>query len=143
METITLKGRSIAGGVAEGEALVTNQTFGFSHGIEPATGRISDETHEWLGQNVKGKVLIFPYGKGSLTGGLWVLEAARLGNAPAAVINLETDPIIAGGLIMAKLLYNKEVPVVDRLDGNPIELIKMGDWVRVDADRGIIKVKEK
>ena len=97
MGTITLKGRSITSGVSEGEALVTNQTFCFTHGIEPATGCISDEMHEWLGQNVNGKVLIFPYGKGSSTGGLWILEALRLGNAPAAVINLEVDPVLASG----------------------------------------------
>jgi len=143
METITLEGRNITGGVAEGEALVTNQTFGFSHGIEPTTGRISDEMHEWLGKNVKGKVLIFPYGKGSVTGGLWVLEAARLDNAPAAVINLEVEPVIAAGFIMAKLLYNKEVPVVDHLEKNPIELIKTGDWVRVDADNSIVYIERR
>ena len=143
MGKITLEGRSITGGVAEGEALVTNQTFGFSHGIEPTTGRISDEMHEWLGKNVKGKVLIFPYGKGSVTGGLWVLEAARLDNAPAAVINLEVEPVIAAGFIMAKLLYNKEVPVVDQLEQNPIELIKTGDWVRVDADNSIVYIERR
>lgn len=143
MGTITLKGRSITSGVAEGEALVTNQTFCFTHGIEPATGRIFDEMHEWLGQNVNGKVLIFPYGKGSSTGGLWILEALRLGNAPVAVINLEVDPVLASGFIMAKILYNKEVPVIDHLEQDPTEFLETGDWVRVDANNGAVHVRKR
>jgi len=143
VETVILKGRRISSGIAEGEALVTTQAFGFSHGVEPATGRVSDESHEWLGQNIKGKVLIFPYGKGSLTGGLWILETARLNNTPAAVINLDTDPIIAAGFIMAKLLYGKEIPIVDQLDFSPIDLIETGDWVRVNANNGIIETQKK
>jgi len=95
MEKITIKGRSISRGVAEGEALVTDKSFGFSHGIDPHTGKISDEGHEWMGQDARDKVLVFPYGKGSTSGGLYVLEAAKWNNAPLAVINLETEPVVA------------------------------------------------
>ena len=140
MGKTTIKGRGITSGVAEGEALVTRSPFGFAHGLEPASGRISDERHEWIGQNVKGKVLVFPYGKGSSSGGLYVLEAVKQGNAPVAVINLETEPVIAAGFIMAKILYNKEIPVIDRLERNPIEVVKTGDRIKVDADNGIIEI---
>jgi len=140
MSNTELKGRSISRGVAEGEAMVTSEPLGFSHGLDPATGQISESGHEWLGKCVKGKVLVFPYGKGSTTGGLYILEAAKRGNAPIAVINLETDPVIAAGFIIADILYNKEIPVIDRLEQNPIELIKTGDWVKVDANKGIIEI---
>ena len=140
MNRTTFKGRSITSGVAEGEALVTREPFGFSHGLEPTTGRVSDKGHEWLGQSVRAKVLVFPYGKGSTSGPLYVLEAAKLGNAPAAVINLETDPVIAAGFIMADILYDKKIPVIDRPELDPIEVIKTGDWVRVDAKNGIIEI---
>jgi len=140
MDKITLKGRGITSGVAEGEAMVTSQAFGFSHGLEPTTGRIDDKSHEWLGQNARERVLVFPYGKGSTSGGLYILEAVKRGNAPAAVINLEIDPVIAGGFIMAKILYDKDIPVIDRLERNPVEVIKTGDWVRVDANSGIVEI---
>ncbi len=143
METITLKGRSITSGVAEGEALVSNQTFGFSHCIEPDTGRVSDRMHEWMGQNVKGKVLVFPYAKGSTTNGIFFLETLRLGNAPLAIINLEVEPVIAAGFILANVLFKKEVPVVDHLEQNPIELLEAGDWVRVDANSGTVQIQKK
>jgi predicted aconitase with swiveling domain len=32
------------------------------------------------------------------------------------------------------------VPAVTDLDGDPFELIRTGDWVRVDADRGQVIV---
>ena len=140
MNKTTIKGRGITSGVAEGEAMVTSEPFGFSHGLEPNTGRISDEGHEWVGQNVKAKVLVFPYGKGSTSGGLYILEAAKQGNTPAAVVNVETEPVIAAGFIMTEILYNKKIPVVDRLEQNPIEVIRTGDWVKVDADKGIIEI---
>ena len=140
MKKTTLKGRGITSGVAEGEALVTREPFGFSHGLEPTTGRISDKSHEWLGQNVRTKVLVFPYGKGSTSGALYVLEAVKLGNTPAAIINLETDPVTAAGFIMADILYDKKIPVIDRPELDPIEVIKTGDWVKVDAKNGIIEI---
>ncbi len=141
MNKLKLKGRGITSGVAEGEAIVTAEPFSFSHGLDPTTGQIFDVSDELLGQSVKGKVLIFPYGKGSSTGSLYVIEAARLNNTPAAVINVETEPVIAGGFVLARILYNKEVPVVDRLDRNPIEVIKTGDWVKVDADNGTVEIQ--
>ena len=139
-EKIVLTGRSVTAGVAEGEAIVSKESFGFTHGLDPTTGQVVDKRHEWRGQNVKGKVMVFPYGKSSTTGGQFICEAIRLGNAPAAIVNVETEPVIGAGFIIANMLYNKDVPVVDRLDRNPVEVIKTGDWVRVDANRGIVKV---
>lgn len=139
-DRIVLKGRGVTGGVAEGEALVSRQAFGFTHGVEPTTGQIEDRRHEWLGQNMKGKVLVFPSGKSSSTSGLYILEVVRCGNGPAAVININTDPVIASGFIMADLFYNKPIPVVDRLDQDPVQVIKTGDRVRVDAKKGIVEI---
>lgn len=136
-------GRCINAGIAEGEALVTHQSFGFSHGIDPDTGVICDKMHEWLGQTAKGKVLVFPHGKGSSTGGLWILELVRLANAPAGVINQITDPVVAAGFIMAKVLYEVEIPVIDYPNQDPVEWIRTGDWVRLDAEQGIVIVEKK
>ena len=142
-KSIALQGRSITRGYAEGEALVSNQFFGFTHGVEPTTGRIADERHEWLGKNVNGKILVFPYGKSSSSGGLFILEMIRCGNGPAAVINVETEPVIGAGFIMAKIFYGKEIPVIDRLNKNPIELIKTGDHLIVDGNKGVVKIMKK
>ena len=107
MDKIVLKGRGLTHAVAEGEALVSSESFGFSHGVEPTTGQIEDMRHELRGQNLKGKVLVFPYCKGSSTNGLFILELVRCGNAPAAVINIETEPSTGAGFIMGEIFYKK------------------------------------
>ena len=63
-----LKGRVIYKGKAQGEALVTTQPISFYGGVDPATGIIIEKGHELQGQSVKGKILVFPTGKGSTVG---------------------------------------------------------------------------
>jgi predicted aconitase with swiveling domain len=61
-------------------------------------------------------------------------EAKKGGMAPAAMICQECEPIIALGAIMA------DIPMVDRLDKDPLVTIKTGDWVRVDGDSGTVEI---
>ena len=140
MTEIRLKGRGLTGGVGEGEALVTKSFFGFTHGVNPRTGEICDERHEWRGLNVKGKILVFPFGKSSSSGALWILETVRCGNAPAGIINVEAEPIIGAGCLLAGMMYDSPIPLVDRMDKNPCETIRSGDQVRVDAKNGVVDI---
>ena len=140
---VTLRGRGLGGGTAEGEALVTKQFFGFTHGVIPATGEISDVHHEWRGLNLKGKVIVFPKGKSSSSGGVWILETARCGNLPAAIVNVDAEAITGAGCILAKMAYGKPIPLVDRLDKDPCETIKSGDFVRVNGDTGVVEILKR
>ena len=133
MRKILTKARIISEGFAEGKSLVSKQNFAFSHGIDPYTGNICDKLHEWVGENITNKIIIFPFGKGSTTGGLWLLEAVRLGNIPEAIINLEIDPVIASGIILAELLYNAKIVAIDRLEDSIFDLIKTGNFVKIEA----------
>ena len=137
---IVLKGRKITGGVAEGIALVTRLPFGFTHGVDPLTGEVTDVRHELKGENIKDRILVFPYGKSSSSGALWILETVRCGNAPAAIINVEVEPIIGGGCFLAGVLYGKPIVLVDRTEKNPCEVIKTGDHVRVNGETGFVEV---
>ena len=140
---IVLKGRKITGGVAEGTALVSRLPFGFTHGVDPLTGEVTDVRHDLKGENIKDRILVFPYGKSSSTGGLYILETVRCGNAPAALINVETEPVIGAGFIMADLIYDKKIPVIDRFEQDPTEIIKTGDYLKVDGDKGTVEVVKK
>jgi predicted aconitase with swiveling domain len=132
-----IKCRVISKGIGEGEALVCHQPIGFNFGVDVATGKIIERNHELEGFSIKGKILIFPYGKGS-TGGSYVLyQLAKTGTAPAAIINLNTEPIIAVGAIMGK------IPVVDHMEENPYELIENGDHVKVDGFAGIVTITKR
>ncbi|NIR87074.1 DUF126 domain-containing protein [Candidatus Bathyarchaeota archaeon] len=138
---LTFKGQGVVKGVAEGLALVSGQNLSLWGGLNPKTGLIIDRRHELYGQQVRGKVLVFPYGKGSTTGAIVLLEAVKCGNSPAAIVNVETEPILASGALMAQIFYKKTIPIVDRLDRNPIEVIHTNDYVRVDGDEGLVEIR--
>ena len=107
-----LKGRSIAKGTGSGELLYTDTPISFLGGVDAATGIVIDEKHPLHGQSVAGKVLAFPYGKGSTVGSYVMYGLARNNVAPAAIINTECETIIAIGAIISG------IPMVDRLDGD-------------------------
>ncbi len=50
---------------------------------------------------------------------------------------METEAIIAAGCILA------EIPLVDRLEVDPVATIRTGDWVEVDAISGLVKVRRR
>jgi predicted aconitase with swiveling domain len=137
---LTLKGYGVVKGITEGPALVSEQNISLWGGLNPHTGLIIDKRHELYGQQVKGKVLVFPYGKGSTTGAIVLLEAIRCGNAPAAIINVKTEPILASGALMAQIFYKKKIPIVDRLGKNPVKTIHTNDYVRVNGNKGIVEI---
>ncbi len=134
---ITLKGRKIIGGIAEGEAVVTNQPVSFLGGVNPDHGTVVERGHQLEGQKITGKIFIFPHGKGSTAGPYIIYAMARRKTAPSGIINLEAEPIIAVGAAMGN------IPLVDHLDKNPLEVISSGDRVRIDGDQGIVEVTKK
>lgn len=125
-----MKGRTISPGKAEGEALVTSEPIGFYGGIDAKTGVVIEKGHPLEGQCVKGKVLVFPCGKGSTVGSYVIYGLAKNGVGPAAIVNRETETIVATGAILAG------IPTVDGID---IERIGTGDRVTVDADGGNVE----
>jgi len=100
-----------ARGKAEGRALVTDKSLCFWGGLDPETGKIIETGHPLEGQDISGKVLIFPRGHGSSSTSGVLLEAIRCNHGPAAIINIFCEPIIATGSIVANVLYGKSVPI--------------------------------
>lgn len=130
----TLKGRSISRGQAEGEALVTTQSISFLGSIYPATGIVVEKGHELEGENVTGKILVFPSGKGSTVGSYVMFQLKKNGTAPAAVINRLAEPVVAAGAIIS------DIPMVDSTEPDAIDTIRTGDKVRVDGTRGVVYI---
>ena len=120
-----LKGRVIYKGKAQGEALVTSQTISFYGGVDPNTGIIIEKGHELQGQSVKGKILVFPTGKGSTVGSYTLYRMKKNGTAPAGMINKECETVVAVGAIIS------EIPCVDKID---ISIIKTGDKILIEND---------
>jgi predicted aconitase with swiveling domain len=133
-ERVVLTGRGLVGGVAEGEALVTNDRISGWGGVDPRTGTIIETRHELRGQSFAGKVLVFPGAKGS-SGWSNAFHLTRvLGVAPAALLFNEMTTKIALGAVVTR------APALTGFDHDPLECIATGDWVRVDADAGIVEI---
>jgi predicted aconitase with swiveling domain len=127
---LELRGREIKAGNAEGVALVSNEAIGFLGGVDPNSGTVIEKGHPLQGQVVAGRVLVFPTGKGSTVGSYTLYWMSKLGTAPVAIINAESEPIVAVGAIIS------DIPMVDHID---ISALRSGDWIRVDG--GVVTVR--
>ena len=119
-----LKGRAIFEGKAEGLALVSSSPMSFYGGVNPDTGEIVERGSELAGQSVKGRVLVFPHGKGSTVGSYVLYRLAKNGVAPSAIVNAKCETIVAVGAIIS------EIPCVDMID---VGKIRQGAMVRIDG----------
>jgi predicted aconitase with swiveling domain len=125
-----LKGRIIFKGKTMGEALVTSQPVSFYGGVDPDSGVLIEKGHELEGKNIKGKILVFPTGKGSTVGSYTLYRMKKNNTAPAGMINKECETIVAVGAIIS------EIPCIDKID---ISKIKTGDFVQLNNSAVEIK----
>lgn len=132
-----LKGKTVKAGKAEGEAIVSKLPFSVLGDLEVATGKIMVKGHDLEGQSIKGKIFVFLTGKGSTGGPRIAYLAKRQGNVPAGMICVEAEPVIA------MVAIANDIPMVHLLNKNPIEVIKTGDYVKMDATAGKVEVIPK
>jgi hypothetical protein len=126
---LLIRGRGIAGGQGKGPLLVSPVPLSFLSGVDPASGIIVEKGHPLKGASITGKVLAFPYGKGSTVGSYVLYALSRNGHAPAAIINTEAEPIIATGAIIGG------IPMIDRIE-IPMSRLRSGVQVLVNGDAG-------
>jgi uncharacterized protein len=131
-----IRGRIIAKGIGEGIAVVTHQPLSFLGGVDPIQGVIKDPMHELCGTSIAGTVLCFPQGKGSTVGSYVMYQLKRNGKAPAAIVNASSETIVAVGAIISN------IPLIDRLEVDPIDAIRPGSHVFVNCLEGFIEVEK-
>ena len=134
MIQIKVKCRIISRGIAEGNVILTHDTISFLGNVDPKSGVIVEEGHELFGKSIKDKVLVFPHGKGSTVGSYVLYQLSKNGVAPSAMINIDSDPIVAVGAIISG------IPLVDKLEVNPFDFLKDGDMVKIDSINGYVEV---
>ncbi len=128
------RSRALVPGEASGPALVLAEPLSLWGGLDPVTGDIIDQRHPQWGGNVTGRVLVMPVGKGSSSASSILLEAVRLGTAPAAIVLAELDAILALGAAVARELYGRAPAVV--VDGERYGQLRDGAILRV-TDAGL------
>lgn len=132
-----LKGKTVKKGVAEGEAIVSQRPFSFLGDLDVNTGRVAPKGHDLEGQRIADKIFVFATGKGSTVGPNVAYQAKQLGNAPRGMICIEVEPVMAMVAIM------NDIPMVHKLDRNPLEVIETGDYIKMDATNGVVEVIKK
>ena len=105
-----LNARVICSGNVSGDVLFTDKPLLIYTGIDTATGKIVERGHPLNGASVSGRVLVFPEAKGSTVGSWTLLQLKKNGVAPLAIVNQLCEPIVATGVIMAR------IPCVDKVD---------------------------
>jgi len=141
---IILRGHKGINGMAEGEALVCQEPINLMADTgnvwtDPADATFTNKmgTPSVLGRSFKDRVLVFPTGKGGIFSTNILMDMKVAGTTPKAIINVRAHPV------WAALCIELGFPLVDRLDKNPCEVIETGDWVKVDAEKGIVEVTKK
>lgn len=129
-----IRAHMVSAGTAEGEAVVYAGSFSFMGDIDPLTGRICAPRHPLGNVSLVDKIFVFTTGKGSSAGDCAAWNAKENGNAPVAIICLESEPVLSGAVIIAG------IPTVDHPEQNVFDLIGTGDLVKVDATSGIITI---
>jgi predicted aconitase with swiveling domain len=132
---IKIKGHSIkALPVVAGEALVTTDLVAFWAGTDWESGEIVEVGHQARGQNMSGKILVCPAGKGGAGDTFGYYYLYRSGKAPRAIIcNRAQGTALAGALLTnTPMLYGFEEDVT--------QLINTGDQVEVNPGTGEVTI---
>ncbi|MGP8337745.1 MAG: DUF126 domain-containing protein [Methanosarcinaceae archaeon] len=129
--------RSISRGIAQGKVLISRDAISFLGNVDPETGVIVEQEHDLYGRSIKDRVLVFPHGKGSTVGSYVLYQLSKNGVGPSAMINIESEPIVAVGAIISG------IPLVDRMETNPYETLKDDTLVKIDSQNGYVEVPDE
>ena len=132
-----LKCRGLITGTAEGEAIVSKEAICF-YLCDPQNGELLDKNHHLKGRSLARKVLLLTSGKGSSVvqlDGLYQMKEQD--NLPLALIVRDPEPVLVSSV------YVVGIPLVDRVEKDPYQVIEDGDWVKVDGDKGEIIITKK
>jgi len=107
-----LTGRSLVEGAAQGPLLFADVGLSFWGGVDPFSGEVIDRHHPLSGEHLAGRVLALPSGRGSCTGSSVMMEAISNGHAPAALVLAEADEILTLGVLVARVIFERSLPVL-------------------------------
>lgn len=123
------------GGRVEAEALVAKDNFSARYDLDRVRGVFSRPDHVLAGQSYDGKVLVFDTAKGGVATAWMLHEMKGRGLAPVAILFNRANTILAQGAALA------DMSMCDRFeDGDVTDLIRSGDRVIVDPDRGEVTI---
>ncbi len=129
-----IHGRGAVPGVARGPALISKKTIIGWGGIDIYTGNVIERGHPLEGKSIKDTILILDGSRGSNGWSLFFHAAQVSGCGPAGLIFPTLDSRTA---VTAAVL---NIPLVTDIRENVFDLIRLGDWVTVDGDQGLVEI---
>jgi len=133
---IIIKGRALYKGKTEGEALVSKMPMMGWGNVNTQMGYTVERGHPLYEVPLKGKILIFPYVRGS--GGFVMYSGMKAYNThPEAMLVSRFMSVTVNTALSLKQ------PFMTDFDIDPVEVIETGDYVYVNADEGYVKVIKK
>lgn len=149
---IRLNARAVLHGRADGPALVTREPINFTAALTkvaniPASRRaeLRDRHHPLFGQNIAGRVLVFPSCIGSTHTGLVLLDLVSKGRGPAAMVVRTCDSLLVSGIVLSDVWFGRAIPIVEYPGDDLFAKIADGDRVEVDGSTGeivVVKTRE-
>ena len=132
MKKIRIRGRAEWPGRVEAEALVSPKPLqGFTN-VSPERGCTTERGHPLFYVPYTDKVLVFPSPRGS--GGFLIYGR---GKKPAAFVHTVASPLTVLCAMQA------HVPSMTDFEKDPMQYIRTGDLVLVNADEGYIEITKR
>lgn len=136
MSDITINCRKIVEGKVEGKAIITSNPINFLAMVNLNTGEITDKSHDLFDFSLRDKILVFPNSIGSSVGAYSIYALKMNKTNPKGIIcTNKADIITASGCAIAN------IPVVDRLEKNLINLIENETELILDSTNQKITIK--
>lgn len=122
-----MTGMGLVGGVAEGPVAASAQPVSVAR-IDPKDGVLHEAGHVLDGRKLAGTVLVCPTGKGSSSGSYILLNLARRGLAPTAIVSLQADAVLVAGAVLAG------IPLISGVAPEHWPALLGASRLRVDGD---------
>ena len=122
------------GETVEGEAVVSEEGFSPRYDLDRWSGVITKPGHKLEGTQIRDKICFFPTAKGGIAAGWAFYDIKCKGIAPKALVFGVTNPVMVQGAVFA------DMTITEGWSRPPREVIRTGDWVRVDPARRVIEL---
>lgn len=120
-----------------GVALVAQDDFSARYDLDRARGVFSRPNHALAGHSYVGRILVLNTAKGGVASAWMLRDMVARGLAPAALLFNRVNPILAQGAVFAGLT------LLDRFEGDITKLLRTGDVVVADPQRGEVTIEQQ
>ena len=134
-----LPAKCLVSGIADGRLAVLTAPLSLWGGFDLESGKVSDVNHPQHGEVIAGRILVMPGGRGSSSSSSILLESARLGIQPKAIVITDCDPILVVGALVAAELYGVSIPVV-QAGAEVLEILESAHSARLSAEPGKARI---